>query len=107
MGYFDKFNTGGGIPFMEGRDKGDMHDILDEKLHIIDFGFINGDNGEYAVIQVAEYDRMFYFANTVITDMLKEVQADGMKEELKNQAIVFEERTSKRGRDYIAFSFDV
>lgn len=104
MGYFDKFNNGG-IPFMEGRDKGNVSDILGDTVHIVDFGFINGDNGEYAVFLTAENDDIFYFGNQVITDMLKEVQRDGMETELAKQDIVFEERTSKKGRNYIAFRF--
>ena len=104
MGYFDKFNNGG-IPFMEGRDKGNISDILGETLHIVDFGFINGDNGEYAVFLTAEHDDVFYFGNAVITDMLREVQKDGMESELAEQKIVFENRTSKKGREYIAFRF--
>lgn len=104
MGYFDKFNNGG-IPFMEGRYKGNISDILGETLHIVDFGFINGDNGEYAVFYTREHADVFYFGNAVITDMLKEVQRDGMEAELSEQDIVFELRTSKKGRDYIAFRF--
>lgn len=104
MGYFDKFNNGG-IPFMEGRDKGNIFDILGETLHIVDFGFINGDNGEYAVFLTREHDDVFYFGNAVITDMLKEIQRDGMESELSEQEITFENRTSKKGREYIAFRF--
>lgn len=104
MGYFDKFNNGG-IPFMEGREKGATSDILGETLHIVDFGFINGDNGEYSVFMVAEHENTFYFGNQVITDMLREIQKDGMEAELAKQDIVFEERTSKKGRPYIAFRF--
>ena len=105
MGYFDKFKHEG-IPFMENREKGNMQDILDEPLHINGFGFIKGKNGDFACISLSEYPDKFYFANSIITDMLKEVQKDGMEEELMYQPIVFSMRTSKDGNDYMTFTFE-
>ena len=104
MGYFDRFNSKG-IPFMDNADKGNLHDVLGEKVHIVDFGFIKNDEGDYGVIQLAEHEGVFYFVNQVITDMLHQVEYDGMKEELAKQVIVFSETTSKKGRDYIRFEF--
>ena len=104
MGYFDRFNNKG-IPFMDNADKGDMHDILGEPVHISDFGFIKGDEGDYAVIQIAEKPDTFYFCNAVITDMLKQVELDDMKDELAKQVIKFELATSKKGREYFRFEF--
>ena len=104
MGYFDRFNKKG-IPFMDNRDKGDMHDILDKPLHIEDFGFIQGDEGEYAVIAIKEEPEMFYFCNSVITEMLQQVDKDDMRDELPKQVIKFELATSKKGREYFRFEF--
>lgn len=105
MGYFDKF-ANKGIPFMEGREKGSLRDRVDEPLHIVDFGFINGKDSEFAVILFAEDDERFYFGNAIITEMLKEVDADDMREELKDQVIEFHMRTSKeRNQEYMAFEF--
>ena len=104
MGYFDRFNNKG-IPFMDKADKGDLHDILGEKVHITDFGFIKNDEGDYGVIQLQEKPSEFFFANQVITDMLHQVEADDMKEELAKQVIVFSKATSKKGREYIKFEF--
>ena len=73
MGYFDKFNSKG-IPFMDNADKGDMHDIVGETVHIEDFGFIRSDEGgDYGVISLREKPDTFYFCNQVITDMLHQV----------------------------------
>lgn len=105
MGYFDKFNSGKGIPFMDGAEKGEMKDILGENVHIDDFGFIRNDEGDFAVIQLREYPNMFFFCNQVITDMLHEVDKDGMRGELPSQIIRFSSKTSKKGRDYFAFEF--
>lgn len=105
MAYWDKFSANKGIPFMEGADKGDLKEIAGEVVHIADFGFIRNDDGDYAVIKLKEHENTFYFCNQVITDMLHEVQNDGMKGELPEQAIKFDIKTSKRGRDYFAFEF--
>lgn len=105
MGYFDKFNNKG-IPFMEGADKGDLRDICGKVCHIVDFGFIrNDDGGDYGVMQLKEHEGMFYFANPVITEMLHQVDNDGMRDELCNQGIVFNLAMSKKGREYFAFEF--
>lgn len=105
MGYFDKFNNKG-IPFMEGATKRDLKEIYGQQVHIVDYGYINGKDGKYAAMKLAEYDGAFFFANSIITEMLMEVDADNMKGELPNQAIVFSERTSKEtNRPYTAFEF--
>lgn len=104
MGYFDKFRNDG-IPFMEGREKGNIHELLDEPLHIAEFGFIHGRNGDFAVIRVLESDK-FYFANSIITKMLRTVQADGMENELAKKVIYFEEKVSKLNQTYITFRFE-
>ena len=105
MGYFDKFNSGKGIPFMDGADKGELRDILGDIVHISDFGFIRNDEGDFAVIQLSEHPGVFYFCNQVITDMLHEVEKDGMRGELPKQGIKFEQKVSKKGREYFAFEF--
>lgn len=105
MGYFDKF-VRKGIPFMEGREKGNLRDLVDKPLHIVDFGFINGKDGEFGVVQFAEDDKKFYFANGIITEMLMQVDDDGMREELAEQPIVFTMRMSKeRKQEYMTFDF--
>lgn len=105
MGYFDKF-VKKGIPFMEGREKGDLSNLVGQPLHIVDFGFIDGNDGEFAVIQFKEDAKKFYFGNSIVTEMLQEVQKDGMEKELAKQVIKFSMRTSKTGREYMAFDFE-
>ena len=104
MGYFDKFRNDG-IPFMDGRDKGDLKELLGKELHIADFGFIRGKNGDFGVVAFAEDGEKFYFCNAIITEMLRTVQADGMEDALANQGIVFSMKTSKGGQDYMTFEF--
>lgn len=103
--YFDKFKSAG-IPFMEGRDKGNLADVLGEELHIVDFGFINGEDGKYAVMLFEEHPDEFYFGNSIITEMLVDVDADGMKGELALQPIRFEQRQNRSGkRTYTTYVF--
>lgn len=105
MGYFDKFNNGNGIPFMDERDKASLSDLVGQTVHIQDFSFLNGDNGQYAVFIVAEDPKAFYFGNSVITDVLQQIAADGMQAELPKIGVKLVGRKSKRGRDYIAVEF--
>lgn len=105
MGYFDRFNNEG-IAFMENADKANLDEILGERVHIEDFGFIKNDEGDYGVMKIAEKDGVFYFANQVITDMLHQVENDDMRDELPKQVIVFSKATSRKtGREYTKFKF--
>lgn len=98
MGYFSKFNKGKGIPFMDNRTKIDIP--VDEQVHIQDYGFINGDDGEFVVLAFVEYPENFFFGNTIATNNIRTIESDlGSKEEalnmLKNVAIVFSKHESK------------
>ena len=105
MGYFDKFKSNG-IPFMEGKEKGNLRDMHGKPVHIADFGFISGEDGEYAVMMFAEDSEHFYFGNSIITEMLHTIDVDEMRNELSQQPIVFNERTSKNGkRTYTYYDF--
>lgn len=103
--YFQNLNNKG-IPFMQGREKGQKEEYINRELHIDDFGFIDDpENGEYAVLSFVEEPKKFFFGNSVCTQMLKKVEADDMAEELVEHAIVFSKRISKKNREYIGFEF--
>lgn len=105
MSYFDKFNTGAGIPFMDGRDAGKIVDLVGQAVHVSEFAFLKNDEGEYAVFIVAEDDKAFYFANSIVTDVLRQIEKDGMAPELPKQTVKIVKKTSKKGRDYTAIEF--
>lgn len=84
--YF-KSLTSQGVPFMENRVKGDINDLINEDLHIVDYGFIRGRKGEYAVIAFKEYPKNFYFGGMVLTDILHRVDKDDMKEQLLGETM--------------------
>ena len=103
--YFSKFSNKG-IPFMDDRRKCDMHDLLGEELHVSDFGFINGQAGDYAVVAFKEHPEEFYFGGKVLTDILHQVDADGMRDELTKQGLVLTTTRSKRThQEYIGVDF--
>ena len=105
MGYFSGLNGNKGIPFMEGRTKKDLAEVVDRPLHIEDYGFIQGDENEFAVIAFVEMPEFFYFGNAIITEALHQVDADGMKDQISTAAVTFSKRMSKKGREYMAFEF--
>lgn len=98
-------NSGKGINFMEGREKGDTADIIGKNVTIVDFDFISGDNGDYAVFILAEDKKKFYFGGSVITNALKElehVKADVQAEGLPARLV---EKKSKKNRAYTSVEF--
>lgn len=103
MGYFSKFSGGAGIEFMDGRDKGNLP--IGVPVRIDEFAFLANEEGEYAVFTLQGTDSKFFFGNGIITETLKQVRVDGMGEALRKVDVVFEKRTSKKGREYTAMRF--
>lgn len=104
LDYFKKFKKS--IDFMDGRERADLADLCTgEKYHIEEFAFLSGENGEYVVFTVKENENIFYFGNTVVSDVLKQVEMDNMSEELRSVGVVFEKVISKKKREYIAIRF--
>lgn len=102
--YFKKFERKG-IAFMDERQKGDIKTLVGETIHVDDFGFIKGRDGEYAVISTVEHPDKFYFAGLALTDIVRQVEEDGMREALKSQGIKLSMKRSKNGRDYMNVEF--
>lgn len=102
--YFNKF-VNKGVPFMTGRTKGDIVSLIDEVLHIEDFGFIGRGDSAYSVIAFKEHPGFFFFGGTVLNDILKQVDEDGMRAELEEQPIRLKMVKSKSGRNYMGVDF--
>lgn len=102
--YFAKFGNKG-IPFMDGRTKGNIYSLLGEVLHIEDFGFITKDGSTFPVIAFKERPSEFYFGGAVLNDVLTQVEADGMRDGLAEQPVRLKTVTSKRGRTYVGVDF--
>lgn len=105
-GYFSRFDNKG-IPFMEGAEKGDIIELLGRYIEIApDYGFINGDSGRFAVFHLADDATRFYFAPSVITNILDEVDRDGKREEFIGTPLQIVKRVSRSGKSYYAIEFD-
>lgn len=102
--YFKKFERKG-ITFMDDRQKGDIKTLVGETIHVDDFGFIKRRDGEYAVISTVEHPDKFYFAGLALTDIVRQVEEDGMRDALKSQGIKLSMKRSKNGRDYMSVEF--
>lgn len=102
--YFTKF-ANKGIPFMDGRTKGNIASLVGEVLHVEDFDFISQGDSAYPVVAFVEHPTEFYFGGAVLNDILAQVDRDGMREALKEQPLTLEMSTSKRGRSYMNVKF--
>lgn len=102
--------TASGLPFMEGLDKGETSDLLGQVLNVVEYGYMNGDDGEYVVFIVRENDEHFFFGSTVVTSSFKQLDATIQPEVLKEilelgLPIKLTERQSKSKRKYIKVDF--
>ena len=98
-----------GIPFMEGRrlaTKDEMKDLFGVVLSIKDYGFINGDDGEYTVFIVEDEEELFYASGQVLTQDLhtleEEIGVDDFKTAVREEGleVLFGRKKSKNGREY-------
>lgn len=102
--------TQSGLPFMEGREKGEMDRLVGEVYTIKEYGYLEGEDGEFVVFLVEEDKENFYFGGSVITDNMKKLD-DVLKEdeiaELLETGITIlcEKKKSKNKRDYVKCTF--
>lgn len=96
-----------GIPFMEGRTLSkDFKDILGTVVTITDYGFINGDDGEYTVFIIEDNNNEFYASGKVLTQDLHALEDTIGVYEFKNAVkeegleVLFGRKKSKNGREY-------
>ena len=87
---------------MEGREKGDMSQLLNQYVTVIDYDFADGDNGLYSILHFKEIKELFFFGGGVITDQLKKLDEDGYKETIQKEGlpVKFESVKSKNNRYY-------
>ena len=61
-----------GCPLMDGRNKGNADDYVDERLTIEDAFKMNGDGGAYYVVTFKELDALFFMSGGKLTEILDE-----------------------------------
>lgn len=95
------------LEILEGKEKGDKREILNQVVTICDYGFINNKDGQYAVFIVKENDK-FYNASSLLSDYLKAIdeEEEGHKEVVeKGLPIKLTEKVSSNNRKYIDVEF--
>lgn len=96
------------LPFMEGREKGDVKELVGQISTITDYGFLKGEKGnDYVVFITAERKDKFYFGGQVLTDQLQQLEAEGYHEEIVNDGLpaLLTEKKSKNKMTYVNVEF--
>lgn len=96
------------LPFMDGRDKGDMKELVGQVSTITEYGFLPNESGEpYVVFIVGERAKTFYFGGSVLTDQLSQLEAEGYHETIVAEGLpmLLTEKKSKNNRTYTAVQF--
>ena len=102
---------GGGLPFMNGRNKGDFKHLLGLRTAIIDYGFMtessDGQSREYVAFIVEGFEKEFFFGGTVLTDQMRILDGEGFGDEIRENGlpVLFGEKRSKNGRTYTTVEF--
>lgn len=104
-------NSEGGIPFMEGRKKGELPLKVLSTLN--NFDFLHGEDGEYAVLSLEEYPDFFFFGGSVVTQKLKDLEdilTDAGIDDLSTQdsgvPVIFNKKKNKSGKkEYTTCTF--
>ena len=96
------------LPFMEGREKGELDKLIDKTVTIRDYGFLNDEHGEEYVCFICDEDKEnFYFGGSVLTQNIKQLDAEGYAQEIAQEGLPtkFGKRQSKTGRKYTSIEF--
>lgn len=95
------------LPFMEGREKGNLDDLRQKPVTIREYGFLKGDSGEYAVFIVEEDPANFYFGGIVLTDALATFEAEGYHQAIVEEGlkIMMTLKKSKNNKPYTNVEF--
>lgn len=99
------------LPFMEGKDKGEMERLIDTPCTLREFGFLkdntDGADKEYVCFIVDEDPQHFFFGGQVLTDNLRQLDAEGYHDEIAEHGlpVLFEKKKSKNKREYTTVTF--
>lgn len=90
------------LPLMKGREKGDLKSLYMETITIRDFGFLRDGDDDYVVFIIDEDTENFYFGGMVLTDNMKNLEADGYRTEIEKEGlpIRLSEKMGKNKRKY-------
>lgn len=90
------------LPFMEGREKGELNSIKGQTVTIRDYGFMENGEESYVAFIIDEVEDLFYFGGKVLTEQLNELDAEGYGDTIRNEGlpVLFSDRRSKNNRTY-------
>lgn len=90
------------LPFMDGREKGELNSIKNVPVTIIDYGFMGDGDDEYIAFITKEVDDLFYFGGKVLTEQIKELDSEGYGDTIREEGlpVLFSDRKSKNNRVY-------
>ena len=99
-----------GLPLMDGKEQLNTEKILGQEVTVDDYGYLNGDNGEYVVITLKEYPNFFIYGASVVTQGFKELDSaltDDERIEILQEGLTFmlTEKKSKNGYKYHKMTF--
>ncbi|MGL5718729.1 MAG: hypothetical protein ACRCXT_21045 [Paraclostridium sp.] len=108
MELFNKIKeiSNSGLEIMNGRDKGDIQEILGETIVVDNYDFGKGEQGDYVVFTIKDNDTEFFFGSSVVTEnflALDNMVTDEEKVELFETGIAMSlhQKKSKNNRKYI------
>jgi len=95
--------TNTGLPFMTGLEKAEIG--MGEIMHINNYGYLKGEEGDFVVFTTKEYPKNFFFGSSVLTGKMKELDIalgeENMFKLLDNGIeVVFDKKKSKNKREY-------
>lgn len=97
------------LPIMEGRDKGEVTELLSQIVTITDYGFLPNEAGEpYAVFITKERENKFYFGGTVLTARLTELDSEGYHDAIVEEGLptlLTPAKSKKSNRGYVNVEF--
>lgn len=96
------------LPFMDGREKGDMKRLNNMPCTIREYGFLTDEQDkEYVCFTIDEDPQHFYFGGQVLTENMRDITDNGFQADVFNEGlpVLFGTRTSKKNREYTTVTF--
>lgn len=95
------------LPFMDGREKGEMSELIGQISTIVDYGFLKDGEKTYVCFITKERAKSFYFGGQVLTDQLEQLEAEGYHDDITAEGlpVLFTTKKSKNKMSYTAVEF--
>lgn len=101
-------DLGVAIKLAEGREKGDLEDLIGETITINNAEMVYLDSDSYVAFTVEEDGKNFYFGGQVLTQDLSTLIEEGYLDEIKKNGlpvILTREKSKKTGNRYTKVTY--